>query len=90
MANEKQSLAKKFEHGLEYFIFASRWVQAPIYVALIFAAIAYAWKSVQELVHLLTGFAAATAYLLAHVEKTSSTDTYQIDVEQCYARTAEQ
>ena len=49
MANEKQSLAKKLEHGLEYFIFASRWVQAPIYVALIFAAIAYAWKSVQEL-----------------------------------------
>ncbi len=60
MANEKQSLAKKFEHGLEYFIFASRWVQAPIYVALILAAIAYAWKSVQELLHLLTGFAAAT------------------------------
>ncbi len=60
MANEKQSRAKKFEHGLEYFIFASRWVQAPIYVALILAAIAYAWKSVQELLHLLTGFAAAT------------------------------
>jgi uncharacterized protein (TIGR00645 family) len=60
MANEKQSLAKKFENTLEYFIFASRWVQAPIYVALIFAAIAYAWKSVQELLHLLDGFAAAT------------------------------
>jgi uncharacterized protein (TIGR00645 family) len=60
MANEKQSLAKKFENTLEYFIFASRWVQAPIYVALIFAAIAYAWKSVQELLHLLDGFAAAS------------------------------
>ena len=35
-------------------------MQAPIYVALIFAAIAYAWKSVQELIHLLTGFSAAT------------------------------
>ena len=23
-------LPKKLEHGLEYFIFASRWVQAPI------------------------------------------------------------
>ena len=32
-------LAERFEHGLEYFIFASRWVQAPIYVALIFAAV---------------------------------------------------
>ncbi|MEY4402413.1 MAG: hypothetical protein RIR91_448 [Verrucomicrobiota bacterium] len=53
-------LAERLEHGLEYFIFASRWVQAPIYVALIFAAIAYAWKSVQELIHLLTGFSAAT------------------------------
>ena len=60
MANEKQTIAKKLENGLEYFIFASRWVQAPIYVALIFAAIAYAWKSVQELLHLLDGFSAAT------------------------------
>ncbi|NBV48487.1 MAG: TIGR00645 family protein [Verrucomicrobia bacterium] len=60
MANEKQSFAKKCENTLEYFIFASRWVQSPIYVALIFAAIAYAWKSVQELLHLLDGFSAAT------------------------------
>jgi uncharacterized protein (TIGR00645 family) len=57
---KSESFFKKLEHGLEYFIFASRWVQAPIYVALIFAAIAYAWKSVQELVHLLAGFATAT------------------------------
>jgi len=55
-----EGILKKFEHGLEYFIFASRWVQAPIYVALIFAAIAYAWKSLQELVLLLQGFATAT------------------------------
>ncbi len=60
MANEKQSFAKKCENALEYFIFASRWVQAPIYVALIVAAVAYAWKSVQELLHLLTGFSAAS------------------------------
>jgi len=60
MANDKETFAKKFENTLEYFIFASRWVQAPIYVALIFAALAYAWKSVQELLHLLDGFAAAT------------------------------
>jgi uncharacterized protein (TIGR00645 family) len=60
MATEKQSLAKKCENTLEYFIFASRWVQAPIYVALIVAAVAYAWKSVQELLHLLTGFSAAS------------------------------
>ncbi|MCX6918279.1 MAG: TIGR00645 family protein [Verrucomicrobia bacterium] len=57
---KSEGIAQKLEHGLEYFIFASRWVQAPIYVALIFAAIAYAWKSVQELIHLLGGFATAT------------------------------
>ena len=60
MANDKETFAKKCENTLEYFIFASRWVQSPIYVALIFAAIAYAWKSVQELLHLLDGFSAAT------------------------------
>ena len=52
--------AGKGQSFLESLIFASRWVQAPIYVALIFAAIAYAWKSVQELLHLLDGFSAAT------------------------------
>jgi uncharacterized protein (TIGR00645 family) len=56
----KPGAAARLEHALEYFIFASRWVQAPIYVALILAAVAYAWKSVQELVHLLQGFAVAT------------------------------
>ena len=62
MANDsnERGFAEKLEHGLEYFIFASRWVQAPIYVALIFAAIAYAWKSVQELFHILSGFSTAT------------------------------
>lgn len=56
----KESFAAQAEHRLEYFIFASRWVQAPIYIALIFAAIAYAWKSVQELLHLIVGFPSAT------------------------------
>ncbi len=53
-------LARRLEQGFEYLIFASRWVQAPIYLALICAALAYAWKSVQELLHLLDGFPAAT------------------------------
>lgn len=55
-----RGLAKKAENALESFIFASRWVQAPIYVALILAAVAYAWKSVQELIHLLQGFSTST------------------------------
>jgi len=58
--SQDEGILKKLEHGLEYFIFASRWVQAPIYVALIFAAFAYAWKSVEELLHLLHGFSAAS------------------------------
>lgn len=53
-------IGKKVEHALEQFIFASRWVQAPIYVALIIAAVAYAYKSVVELTHLFDGFALAT------------------------------
>jgi len=58
--SQDEGILKKLEHGLEYFIFASRWVQAPIYVALIFAAFAYAWKSVQELFHILQDFSTAT------------------------------
>jgi uncharacterized protein (TIGR00645 family) len=60
MPPEKKPLAARAEYWLEYFIFASRWSQAPIYVALIFAAVAYAWKSVQEVVHLLADFSGAT------------------------------
>jgi uncharacterized protein (TIGR00645 family) len=62
MANDSKGveLAKKLEYGLEHLIFASRWVQAPIYLALIFASFAYAWKSVQELAHLLAGFSTAS------------------------------
>jgi uncharacterized protein (TIGR00645 family) len=56
----RKTALERLEHGLEYFIFASRWIQAPIYVALIFAAVAYAWKSVQELIHLLSGLSVAS------------------------------
>ncbi|MEN9652677.1 MAG: hypothetical protein RL303_397 [Verrucomicrobiota bacterium] len=59
-ADPRKSFAKKLEHGFESLIFASRWVQTPIYLALILGSIAYAWKSVQELWHLLQGFPAAT------------------------------
>jgi len=59
-AEPRKSFAKKLEHGFESLIFASRWVQTPIYLALILGSIAYAWKSVQELWHLLQGFQAAT------------------------------
>ena len=49
MANEKQSLAKQFENNLEYFIFASRWIQAPLYLGLIVAQIVYYFKAAAQL-----------------------------------------
>ncbi len=57
---ENNSLAAKAEAKLEYLIFASRWVQAPIYVALIVAAVAYAWVSICELWHIISTLSAAT------------------------------
>lgn len=43
---------KKLEMTLERIIFASRWVQAPIYFGLIMGAILYAYKFLVELIHL--------------------------------------
>ena len=39
---------------LESFIFGSRWLQAPLYVGLIFAQAVYAYKFLTELVHLVS------------------------------------
>ncbi|MCL2655995.1 MAG: TIGR00645 family protein [Betaproteobacteria bacterium] len=38
---------------LERFIFGSRWLQAPLYVGLVFAQAVYAYKFLTELVHLV-------------------------------------
>ena len=46
-------MASKIETFLEYGIFGSRWIQAPLYVGLIAAQIAYSWKFGLELVHLI-------------------------------------
>ncbi len=43
---------KKIEHILEQIIFASRWVQAPIYAGLIVGSVLYSYKFLVELVHL--------------------------------------
>ena len=40
---------------LETFIFASRWVQAPLYVGLIIAQMIYCWLFMIELSHLVQG-----------------------------------
>jgi uncharacterized protein (TIGR00645 family) len=59
-SSSKHGFWAKLEIALEAFIFASRWIQAPIYLALIFAAFAYAWKSVLELFHIFANFSTAT------------------------------
>ncbi len=43
---------KKFENLFESFIFASRWVQAPIYAGLIIGSVLYTYKFLVELIHL--------------------------------------
>ena len=43
---------KKLEHWFESFVFASRWVQAPIYAGLIIASVLYSYKFLLELIHL--------------------------------------
>jgi uncharacterized protein (TIGR00645 family) len=50
----------KLEKQIERFIFFSRWLQMPIYLGLIVAAVLYAAKFMVELVHLVHGFAALT------------------------------
>ena len=43
---------KKLEHGLELFVFASRWIQAPMFVGLILAQAVYAYRFLLELLTL--------------------------------------
>lgn len=43
---------KKLENWFESFVFASRWVQAPIYAGLIIGSVLYSYKFLLELIHL--------------------------------------
>ncbi|MEI7461367.1 MAG: TIGR00645 family protein [Pirellula sp.] len=45
---------KKLEHSLETFIFASRWLQAPLFVGLIVASLLYAYRFLLELLSLFS------------------------------------
>jgi uncharacterized protein (TIGR00645 family) len=57
MSLPKPAILAKIENIFEGIIFSSRWIQAPIYGALMIAAAAYAWKSIEELIHILSTFA---------------------------------
>ncbi len=45
-------MSSKFETAFEKIIFASRWLQAPLYAGLIVGGILYAYKYIVELIHL--------------------------------------
>ena len=46
-------MSNKFETTLEKIIFASRWLQAPLYAGLIIGGILYTYKFLVELIHLI-------------------------------------
>lgn len=51
---------KKLEHYIELFIFNSRWLQLPIYLGLIVAAVMYGLKFMVQLWGLVSGFSGMT------------------------------
>ncbi|MDP5238857.1 TIGR00645 family protein [Uliginosibacterium sp. 31-16] len=46
-------MKKDASHHLEAFLFGSRWLQAPLYLGLVFAQGVYVFKFLQELIHLV-------------------------------------
>jgi len=48
------------EQAVEYLIFSSRWLQAPLYLGLIVAQLIYTYKFVVELVHIVSNYQSAT------------------------------
>ena len=48
----KNPVTSFFENMTEYIIFASRWVQAPMYLGLVFGSILYLYKFFEELWHI--------------------------------------
>jgi uncharacterized protein (TIGR00645 family) len=56
-------MKKNASHYLEGFLFGSRWLQAPLYLGLVFAQGVYVFKFLQELIHLV-----ASANTLSEVD----------------------
>lgn len=53
-------MKKALEQSVEFVVFASRWIQAPIYLGLICGAVIYCAKFVVELSHMFVNFNEAT------------------------------
>ncbi|KAB8033753.1 TIGR00645 family protein [Fluviispira multicolorata] len=53
MENKINNTRVRFENALEYIIFASRWLQAPMYFGLIVVQVIYTYKFIVELIHIV-------------------------------------
>lgn len=53
-------MRKQIEHSFESIIFASRWLQAPLFLGLIVASVLYAYKFLVELLHITKNINTAT------------------------------
>ena len=54
-------MSRKYIEGLvEFTIFASRWIQAPIYLGLVFGAVLYCAEFIMQVGHMFTRMASAT------------------------------
>jgi uncharacterized protein (TIGR00645 family) len=60
VAAAPQPTANKVELALENVIFASRWMQAPLYAGLIVAGVIYAWKFLEHLLHMAADLSTLT------------------------------
>ncbi|NVO19713.1 MAG: YqhA family protein [Bacteroidetes bacterium] len=61
---------KSAENKLEIFILYSRWIQAPVYIGLVIASVAYSVHFFAELIHILSDFSTydQTNFMLAILE----------------------
>jgi len=50
---KKMNAKLKLENGIEYVVFASRWLQAPLYLGLIVVQVIYSYKFIVELIHII-------------------------------------
>ena len=49
---KNKSVRFYFENSVEYVVFASRWLQAPLYLGLIVVQGIYTYKFILELIHI--------------------------------------
>src|SRR5689334_8835103 len=56
----KNPVGSFFENVTEYLIFASRWIQAPMYLGLVFGTALYLYKFFEELSIIATNLSEAT------------------------------